>query len=59
MTDFTDNGVPFTTQHPGGCSIIWMPPQEPPFTISLTGSQKPPVLVTETGTFHCNVTRRN
>ena len=33
--------------------------QEPPFTMPLTGSQKPSVLVMETGTFHRNVTRRN
>ena len=32
----------FTTQYTGGCSIIWMTTQEPPFTMPLTGSQKPP-----------------
>ena len=36
-----------------------MTTQEPPFAMPLTGSQKPPVLVIETGTFHLNVIRRN
>ena len=33
--------------------------QEPSFVMTLNGSQKNPVLVIETGTFHCNVIRRN
>ena len=33
--------------------------QEPSFVRSLTGFQKNPVLVIETGTFHRNVIRRN
>ena len=36
-----------------------MTTQEPPFAITLTCSQKPPVLVIETGTFHRNVIKRN
>ena len=36
-----------TTQYAGGCSIIWMVTQEPPFVETLTGSQKTPVLVIE------------
>ena len=39
----------FTTQHTGGGSIIWMITQEPPFVMTLTGSQNTPVLVIETG----------
>ena len=38
----------FTTQLGGGCSIMWMTTQEPPFVMTLTGSQSTPVLVIET-----------
>ena len=38
---------------------MWMTTQEPPFMMPLTGSQKPPVFVNETGTFHRNVIGRN
>ena len=52
--------TPLAPQPSGGCFIIWMTTtQEPPFAMPLTGSQKPPVLVVETGTFHRNVMRRN
>ena len=37
---------------------MWMTTQEPPFVMPLTGFQKPPVLVIETGTFHQNVIKR-
>ena len=43
----------------GGCFVIWMITQEPPFVMTLTGSQKTSVLVIETGTFHRNVIRKN
>ena len=55
-------GVTITTQYAGGCSIIWMfseLTQEPSFVMTLTGSQKNPVLVIETGTFHRIVIKRN
>ena len=38
---------------------MWMITQEPLFLRSLTGSQKNPVLVIETGTFYRIVIRRN
>ena len=37
---------------------MWMTTQQPPFVGSPSGSQKNPVLVIETGTFHLNVIRR-
>ena len=55
----TKYSAPLASQPSGGCSIMWVTTQEPPLVIPLTGSQNPPVLVIETGTFHRNVIRRN
>ena len=55
----TKYSATLATQPSGGCSLMWMTTHEPPFVLPLTGSQKPPVFVIETGTFHRNVIRRN